>query len=65
MAPWTTRDPGALADAPQRHHCYELQIGATHLAWNAWAGDEAGLRRVAAHTEMLLERGPLAANVTR
>jgi aminoglycoside phosphotransferase (APT) family kinase protein len=65
MAPWATGDPEALADAPHRHHCYELQIGATHLAWNAWVGDAAGLKWVAAHTEMLLERGPLAANVTR
>lgn len=60
-ASWANREPTALADAPHRHHCYELQIGATHLAWNAWVGDEAGLRWVAAHTAMLLERGPLAA----
>jgi aminoglycoside phosphotransferase (APT) family kinase protein len=64
-APWATREPQALADAPHRHHCYELQIGATHLAWNAEIGDEAGLRWVAAHTAMLLERGPLAAGGTR
>jgi hypothetical protein len=63
-APWASQEPTALADAPHRHHCYELQIGATHLAWNAWVGDEAGLRWVAAHTAMLLERGPLAAGGT-
>jgi aminoglycoside phosphotransferase (APT) family kinase protein len=48
-----------LADAAERHHCYELQIGTTHLGWNAWIGDHAGLRAVAAHTTMVLERGPL------
>lgn len=63
-APWASQEPTALAGAPHRHHCYELQIGATHLAWNAWVGDEAGLRWVAAHTAMLLERGPLAAGGT-
>lgn len=49
-----------LGDAALRHHCYELQIGASHLGWNAWTGEEATLRAVAAHTAMVLERGPLA-----
>lgn len=62
-APWATGDPGALTDASLRHHCYELQIGASHLAWNAWTGDEEGLGWVAAHTAMVLERGPLAAGL--
>jgi aminoglycoside phosphotransferase (APT) family kinase protein len=50
----------ALADAALRHHCYELQIGANHLGWNAWTGDSDGLKSVAARTEEILERGPLA-----
>lgn len=50
---------GALVDAALRHHCYEFQIGATHLGWNAWTGDEDELRSVAAHIETVLERGPL------
>ena len=54
----------ALTDAALRHHCYELQIGATHLGWHAWTGDEDGLRSVAAHTATVLERGPLDATVT-
>lgn len=49
-----------LADAPLRHHCYELQIGASHLGWYAWTGDQDGLQAVAARTELILERGPLA-----
>ena len=57
--PFTTADVGALADAAARHHCYEVQIGATHLGWNAWVGDEEALRSVAAHVAMVLERGPL------
>lgn len=48
-----------LADAAVRHHCYELQIGASHLGWNAWCGNEDDLRAVAAHTAAVLERGPL------
>jgi len=55
-APWALADPGALADAALRHHCYELQIGATHLGWNAWTGNAAELEATAAHTAMVLER---------
>ena len=51
----------ALADASLRHHCYELQIGATHLGWNAWTGDEHEMRSVAAHTASVLARGPFDA----
>ena len=57
-ADWARDD---LVDAAVRHHCYEVQIGGSHLGWYAWTDDEAGLRRVAAHTAMLLERGPLSA----
>jgi aminoglycoside phosphotransferase (APT) family kinase protein len=60
-APWANADPAALVDAATRHHCYELEIGASHLAWNAWTGDAAALRDVAARTADILERGPLAA----
>jgi aminoglycoside phosphotransferase (APT) family kinase protein len=50
--------PEDLVDAAIRHHCYELQIGASHLGWHTWVGEQDALRKVAAHTEMLLERGP-------
>jgi aminoglycoside phosphotransferase (APT) family kinase protein len=56
--PAVVRAPGALTDAAIRHHCYELQIGASHLAWNTWVGNDEDRRRVAQHTTMLLERGP-------
>ena len=55
------RDAATLVDAAVRHHCYELQIGATHLGWHAWTGDRAGLDRVAETLRELLERGPLTA----
>jgi aminoglycoside phosphotransferase (APT) family kinase protein len=48
----------ALRDAALRHHCYELQIGATHLGWHAWTGDHDELRSVAVRTEAILTRGP-------
>lgn len=51
----------ALADAALRHYCYELQIGASHLGWNAWTGNENELQAVAAHTASVLARGPLEA----
>ena len=48
-----------LVDAPARHHCYELQIAASHLGWHAWTGDDQGLAAVADAAERTLERGPL------
>lgn len=56
-AAWANAEPADLVDAAVRHHCYELQIGASHLGWKAWTGDEDGLRAVASHTGELLERG--------
>ena len=52
-------DAGALVDAGLRHHCYELQIAATHLGWYAWTGDHEQLRTLATRTDALVERGPL------
>jgi aminoglycoside phosphotransferase (APT) family kinase protein len=51
-----------VEDAAARHHCYELQIGANHLGWNAWTGNHAELHAVATHTAAVLERGPLLAS---
>jgi aminoglycoside phosphotransferase (APT) family kinase protein len=48
-----------LADAPARHHCYELQIAASHFGWHVWTGDSQGLVALADATERTLERGPL------
>lgn len=52
-------EPGALLDAAARHHCYELHIGFTHLGWNVWTGDQAGLTATAQRLADVLERGPL------
>ena len=58
-ARWATADPGDLVDAAVRHHCYELQIGASHLGWLAWTGEQEALAALAAHTGAILERGPV------
>ena len=48
-----------MIDAPLRHHCYELQIAASHFGWNVWTGNDQELAAVAAGAELVLERGPL------
>jgi aminoglycoside phosphotransferase (APT) family kinase protein len=58
-APSVRAEPGALLDAAARHHCYELHIGFTHLAWNVWIGDHANLAATARRLAEVLERGPL------
>jgi len=57
-APSVRAEPGALLDAAARHHCYELHIGFTHLGWNVWIGDQAGLAATARRLAEVLERGP-------
>ncbi len=54
-------DPHALVDAGERHHCYEVQIGASHLGWNVWVGDDEALAQTADLLAAVLERGPLPA----
>jgi Ser/Thr protein kinase RdoA (MazF antagonist) len=46
------------ADVIRRRRCYELQIGASHLGWYAWTGEEDELRRCAERTAALLDREP-------
>jgi aminoglycoside phosphotransferase (APT) family kinase protein len=58
-APSVRAGPGALLDAAARHHCYELHIGFTHLGWNVWIGDQAGLAATARRLAEVLDRGPL------
>ena len=58
LAPSVRSEPGALLDAAARHHCYELHIGFTHLGWNLWIGDQAGLAATARRLAEVLERGP-------
>jgi aminoglycoside phosphotransferase (APT) family kinase protein len=51
-------EPAALVDVAARHHCYELQIGASHLGWNIWVGNEPALAENARLLAIVLERGP-------
>lgn len=39
--------PADLANATLRHHCFELQIGASHLGWNVWTDNQKELEAVA------------------
>lgn len=47
-----------LSNASLRHHCYELQIGASHLGWNAWVGNQKELEVLAQVLERKLAKGP-------
>jgi aminoglycoside phosphotransferase (APT) family kinase protein len=51
-------DRSALVDAALRHHCYELQIGFTHLGWSIWTWDQKHLTATAGLLADILERGP-------
>jgi hypothetical protein len=57
--PGLRADQGALVDAAVRHHCYELQIGFTHLGWSIWTWDQKHLTATAGLLAEILERGPL------
>lgn len=48
-----------LTDAALRHHCYELQIAASHMGWYVWTENADELSAVAARAESILARGPL------
>jgi fructosamine-3-kinase len=52
-------DAEAWVDASERHHCYELHIGLTALAWNVWVGDPEAQSQIATQLAVVLERGPL------
>ncbi|MET9019632.1 aminoglycoside phosphotransferase family protein [Actinopolymorpha sp. NPDC004070] len=58
------RDPGlradetALVDAAVRHHCYELQLGLTHLGWSLRTWKQEHLDATINLLAELLERGP-------
>ena len=60
-APAVRAEPNALVDAAARHHCYELQIGFTHLGWNIWTGNRADLDATVQRLSDVFERGPLDA----
>ena len=48
-----------MRDAPARHHCYELTIGASHLGAYFWTNDEHNLRIARRRLSEILERGEL------
>ena len=51
-------DRSALVDAAVRHHCYELQIGITHLGWSIRTWNQEHLIATAELLAEILERGP-------
>ena len=57
--PGIRADQGAVVDAAVRHHCYELQIGFTHLGWSIWTWNQEHLTATAELLAEILERGPL------
>ena len=57
--PGLRADRSALVDAAVRHHCYELQIGITHLGWSIWTWNQEHLTATAELLAEILERGPL------
>ncbi|HLI01967.1 MAG TPA: hypothetical protein VKV06_14360 [Acidimicrobiales bacterium] len=58
-APAIRAEPASLVDGAVRHHCYELQIGFTHLGWNLWTDNQEALAGTAKRLREVLERGPL------
>jgi hypothetical protein len=50
--------PNDLRNGAERHHRYELQIGASHLGWFDFKGDDETLHAVVRHLEAILDRGP-------
>ena len=52
-------EPEDLADAELRHHCYELQIAASHMGWYVWTEDRTNLDRLKKVIRQILSRGPL------
>lgn len=57
--PGLRADKSALVDAAVRHHCYELQIGLTHLASSLRTWRQEHLTATTALLAEILERGPL------
>jgi len=48
-----------LKNAAIRHHCYELQIAASHMGWYAWTEDEENMASLVKVITLILHRGPL------
>jgi aminoglycoside phosphotransferase (APT) family kinase protein len=52
-------DSSDLENAGIRHHCYELQIAASHMGWYAWTEDKENMNRLVERINEILKRGPL------
>jgi hypothetical protein len=50
--------PDDLRNGAERHHCGEPQIGASHLGWFDFKGDDESLHAVARHLQAILDRRP-------
>ncbi len=50
----------ALEMFAERHHCYELQIAASHIDWYLWTNDEENLGLLAENLNNILNRGPVS-----
>lgn len=57
--PGLRADQSALIDAGVRHHCYQLQIGLTHLRWSIRSWKQEHLTATARLLAEILERGPM------
>lgn len=55
----TDLGPEALEKFSERHHCYELQIAASHLDWYLWTRDDENLMLLADNLNTILNRGPV------
>ncbi len=53
-------DNVARENMAERHHCYELQIAASHIGWYLWTRDEENLNMLTSALNKILDRGPLA-----
>lgn len=51
-------DSEARDHLSERHHCYELQIAASHIGWYLWTRDEENLARLARGLRERLDNGP-------
>lgn len=52
-------DQRARQHIAERHHCYELQIAASHIGWYLWTEDEENLALLVNGLEERLDCGPL------
>ncbi len=52
-------DAAVRLHLPERHHCYELHIAVSHIAWYLSTNDEENLSLLIEELAKILDRGPL------